>query len=609
MDSKLPEFPSLLPGAAFGIDINFCKNPRCVNFAIPANEMRPKSRQTGRGNTQIYTIASSGKNLPNIRCSRCGQHSLLKSNKGAYEEYCRQSAYLQQNDKVSCPNNQCPNSKVDVAIGKSHYYAHGKTKTGSPRFRCKLCKATIAVPYNPTRKQRKTSFNNAVLEKLTNGMSLRRVIRTEKIKPATLYHRIDFLVEQARRFSANRERKLGGNLYLAAVEKCERRNQVFIERGAEPPAWNIPSTRLYISTDCMDHNTNWRCTRDKRNVQLRLIASAETTSGYVLAASLAYDPDLNPAEVEEDATECGDYQAKLPMRKYARLWLSGDYLDAATGNEEPVLESSDNLSAVAKDEVTTSTQFPLDGMQVRIDYAMLGHFLLLNHMLQGVDKMRFFLDTDPGMDSACMAVFNEEIRDKRCEVFSVKINKKCTNPQRLQYVNETRRELFDFSKSSIAYGDLKDYDLAIELMKGRIRQEKNIKNPAKRFVRHTLPKKCEPYKEVCWLTDLEDGCYDGKHEDHLARLYLKASLHAVDNFFQRLRRGVRLFERPIATPSSQRNMWYGYAPYNPKILTKTLDIYRAVYNYVEIGEDGKTPAMRLGLAKAPLEYGDIIRYE
>jgi hypothetical protein len=85
--------------------------------------------------------------------------------------------------------------------------------------------------------------------------------------------------------------------------------------------------------------------------------------------------------------------------------------------------------------------------------------------------------------------------------------------------------------------------------------------------------------------------------------------HAVDNFFQRLRRGVRLFERPIATPVSQRNMWYGYAPYNPKILTKTLDIYRAVHNYVEIGEDGKTPAMRLGLAKAPLEYGDIIRYE
>lgn len=44
-------------------------------------------------------------------------------------------------------------------------------------------------------------------------------------------------------------------------------------------------------------------------------------------------------------------------------------------------------------------------------------------------------------------------------------------------------------------------------------------------------------------------------------------------------------------------------------MTKTLDIYREVHNYVEIGEDGKTPAMRLGLAKAPLEYGDIIRYE
>lgn len=118
-------------------------------------------------------------------------------------------------------------------------------------------------------------------------MSLRRVIRTGKIELAMLYHRIDFLAEQARRFSANRERKLGRNLYLAAVEKCERRNQVFIERGVELPAWNIPSTKLYISTDCMDHNTNWRCTRDKKNVQLRLIASAEVDSGYILAVNLA----------------------------------------------------------------------------------------------------------------------------------------------------------------------------------------------------------------------------------------------------------------------------------------------------------------------------------
>jgi hypothetical protein len=35
---------------------------------------------------------------------------------------------------------------------------------------------------------------------------------------------------------------------------------------------------------------------------------------------------------------------------------------------------------------------------------------------------------------------------------------------------------------------------------------------------------------------------------------------------------------------------------------------RTVHNYILIGKDGKTPAVRLGLAQAPLEYGDIIYF-
>lgn len=61
MDSKFAEFPSLLPEPAFGIDINFCKNPRFGNFAVPANETQPTSRQSSRSNTKTYSIASSGK--------------------------------------------------------------------------------------------------------------------------------------------------------------------------------------------------------------------------------------------------------------------------------------------------------------------------------------------------------------------------------------------------------------------------------------------------------------------------------------------------------------------------------------------------------------------
>ena len=89
----------------------------------------------------------------------------------------------------------------------------------------------------------------------------------------------------------------------------------------------------------------------------------------------------------------------------------------------------------------------------------------------------------------------------------------------------------------------------------------------------------------------------------------------------------RLFnslERPIGTSSGHNTVWHGYAPYNPRMLeipdhlpqrTTSLTIFRSVNNFVFawlralseiVGDDGKTPAMRLGFANYPLTYEDIL---
>jgi hypothetical protein len=39
-----------------------------------------------------------------------------------------------------------------------------------------------------------------------------------------------------------------------------------------------------------------------------------------------------------------------------------------------------------------------------------------------------------------------------------------------------------------------------------------------------------------------------------------------------------------------------------------LDIYRTMVNFVEVGKDGKTPAMRLGLAKGVVSTDDILYF-
>ena len=48
------------------------------------------------------------------------------------------------------------------------------------------------------------------------------------------------------------------------------------------------------------------------------------------------------------------------------------------------------------------------------------------------------------------------------------------------------------------------------------------------------------------------------------------------------------------------------APYNPAMLEKYVTIFRTVNNFVFVGDDGATPAMRLGFAKQPLEFEDIV---
>ena len=53
-------------------------------------------------------------------------------------------------------------------------------------------------------------------------------------------------------------------------------------------------------------------------------------------------------------------------------------------------------------------------------------------------------------------------------------------------------------------------------------------------------------------------------------------------------------------------MSHGYQPYNPAMVERDLTIFRTVANFIRAGDDGQTPAMRLGLAKSPLSYEDVL---
>ncbi len=66
---------------------------------------------------------------------------------------------------------------------------------------------------------------------------------------------------------------------------------------------------------------------------------------------------------------------------------------------------------------------------------------------------------------------------------------------------------------------------------------------------------------------------------------------------------------PISSSASPGRRWFGYGPYKPVMVGKLLDIFRVFYNFVEVGKNKQTPAMRLGLAKGKITVEDIVYYQ
>jgi len=96
-------------------------------------------------------------------------------------------------------------------------------------------------------------------------------------------------------------------------------------------------------------------------------------------------------------------------------------------------------------------------------------------------------------------------------------------------------------------------------------------------------------------------------QEILAHLYDRASRHSVDNFFQAARRSVRILDRTENTTTSDC-IHYIYLPFDPAMGIKLLDILRVHYNDGRTGQDGRTPAMRLGLAEAPVPEEAILAH-
>jgi hypothetical protein len=419
-----------------------------------------------------------------------------------------------------------------------------------------------------------------------------RICELQGIGGGTLYRRIDWIYERCQSFARQHEHRL---LDVAIQEK------------------------LYVAVDRQYYTLNWSRRKDKRNVVIHALGSADLSSGYVFGMNINFDGSVDPTETASAAEAGGDYAVSYPYRRHARLWLPADYensLKAAGARaarrapKNGVATLADGISTRYSDSearediesaelMTVNEQLPKNGMLIHNEYTLYAHFFLLRQLFSGVSKVRFFLDQEPGIRAACLTAFHKEIQQRKCDAFFVTIGKDKTVDEKRRAIRESREAFEDMQSAN---PKLADWEVQVLMVKNEMARAAQHGRWQDRWVRHPVPNSSEPEKAMCYLTDLKD--FD---PDHMARLYLKCSLHPIDRFFMQVRRRLSLLERPLGSARNPGRVWNGYSAYRPENVEKVLGIFRVYYNYcLKTGKEKATPAMRLGLASRAYAPGELL---
>lgn len=601
--------PSRIPEEVDGVQVNGCKNPTCPNFLGLSKTVPFQAKLFKKYNTDLeigqhwqrnphFRISGLGKDESTLICKACearkaaGEEvgsvsSVIKSNSAVIEELDRISSYLSVGEP-HCTNAVCP---TNHGAAEPSFKKNGKTAAGNPRYLCLICKKSFTL-HPKRRKHTRSEINRQLFLLLMHKMPLRRIASILGISPQTVYDKINFLHRQCQLFAARRERQL--------PETARK--------------------RLYLATDRQVQISNWSQRRDKRNCEMYGIATACQNTGYVFAFNFNFDNSVDIEKAEAEAIAVGDYDKRKHHRQFARIWLKQEFADAVrkqkkTSPGRPSTTLLEEIQTKAKldaeqnqsggsEKLDKTRRLPRNGVLIHNEYTMMAHFYLLRRLFAHVGRTRFYMDLDSGMKIAYIAAFREAIAEGRSDGFLVYSLKNCTNDERERRQREANERIAARAGVPVKNLTAKTIrEIATDIIAERLDTPFRTPPSPELWIEHPMATKAEPERFVAAVTPVER--FDRRRE---ANLYRKASLAAVDRFFMRIRRFTSLFERPFGSGTNLGRIWHGYAAYDPSMYTRIGEIFRTYYNYCEKGKDGKTPAMRLGLAKGPVAAEKIIYF-
>ncbi len=532
------------------IDVNVCRNPHCENFGLSEDDIKDKRYS--------YRYVNKG-NAPTMKCNRCGQRGKIYSNLSVLEAF--HACLPLTIPYASCPNDECTlrhdnafeysSSSLKQTIKKPYYVNKEDSKKGVCQARCRACKQTynLSEPLRLHIGDRRywlkdmETFINAIVD----GQGPSNIMNQQQVCADRYYSQLKAAANSLGDYNKFNVAKLMKQKYL--------------------------HNEMNVYTDCLV--TSIKMFRRDQRIQLEkvIVSVAECNQRSLV---LAYHP-LFHAHQFDHAKLSEDVLLPLEEQRYAYL-------------KHPFHET---------DELP---QLGLGGFLMEDFYAYMAHFLTLKKLLKQVRKVNFYMDGELALHSTATLAFADRIKDKRCDIFILKSDKKISMAQ--SAFNRSRKKAMDEYKKEFPNVKVSNDNQEIRrylLDKERTRVNQAIKNTSIEkqltikkimpsifrnaihkansdagkdyWITDELSNKNNPCTKILWITHDEKRMGTNKE----LTLLSNASLFYIDSFFNMIRARSATAQRPANTASGRRGLVKNVEL--PVVLIRNLTINVAFHNF------------------------------
>lgn len=436
----------LMPDEFNGIQVNGCTNWQCENWGALTKDHKSDTKiNYGRYAEPRKTV------IRNRLHGYCGCKSdynpdpnnntrslLTFSNQAIQRAIDSTSTETVFRRETSCRNKTCENHMKSIYTHREQYRHCGYVETKSSRksqWECQSCKKRMVFETTGQTGQEiriEQKADEYIFRGFIKGLGFRPMSEVFEVSHSTIRGRIDAYTAQAMRWIEK---------YAKEIEKLELHNP-------------------RLETDIQKLTTNWRDnwtvnkdTRGKQGIQLKRVATAHGSSGYILELTHNYDitvetmkavwiqhQEIREAEKvgkrkgitleETDHAHWADSPMMTNLTEEQKDWsyerikhkllFSGAHEDDSQQVEYSVQKRKKKLDRDGNDTGEwEKTRESAIGILVRENYSTLAHFFKLKRLMKNATYYHHCIDGDSSLLENAVKAHYKEIKNDRVHCYRI----------------------------------------------------------------------------------------------------------------------------------------------------------------------------------------------